>query len=118
MAEAIRPDTTVVYLCNPNNPTGTIVGSDALDRFIESVPESVLVVIDEAYHDYVTDDSYATAVGHAVRSSNIVVLRTFSKVFALASHRVGYAVAAPETITEMRKLAKQLPWPHSATAPS
>ena len=103
MAEAIRPDTTVVYLCNPNNPTGTIVSSDALDRFIELVPDSVLVVVDEAYHDYVTDDTYATAIGHAVRRSNIVVLRTFSKVFALASHRVGYAVAAPETITEMRK---------------
>jgi histidinol-phosphate aminotransferase len=103
IAEAIRDDTTVVYLCNPNNPTGTIVSSDAVNGFIESIPESVLVVIDEAYHDYVTDDSYSTAIPHALQRENVVVLRTFSKVFSLASHRVGYAVAAPATIAEMRK---------------
>jgi histidinol-phosphate aminotransferase len=103
MLRAIRDDTTVVYLCNPNNPTGTIVAADALGDFIESVPESVLVVIDEAYHDYVTDGTYATAIPHAVKRPNVVVLRTFSKVFSLASHRVGYGVAVPGTIVEMRK---------------
>jgi histidinol-phosphate aminotransferase len=104
MSEAVQEDTTVVYVCNPNNPTGTIVSAESLDRFIESVPESVLVVIDEAYHDYVTDDSYATAIPHSLRRPNVVVLRTFSKVYSLAAHRVGYGVAAASTIAELRKV--------------
>jgi histidinol-phosphate aminotransferase len=99
----IRADTTVVYLCNPNNPTATIVSAAAVGDFIDSVPESVLVVIDEAYHDYVTDPSYATALPHALARPNVIVLRTFSKVFALAGHRVGFGVAAAETITDLRK---------------
>jgi histidinol-phosphate aminotransferase len=103
MADAIGEDTTVVYLCNPNNPTGTIVSSDEMSAFIESVDESVLVVIDEAYHEFVTDDSHASAIPHAIRRPNVIVLRTFSKIFALAAHRVGYGVARPETITELRK---------------
>ena len=103
IADAIRDDTTVIYLCNPNNPTGTIVSSEAMTGFIDSVPESVLIVIDEAYHEFVTDGTYATAIPHARRRPNVVVLRTFSKIFALAAHRVGYGVARPETITELRK---------------
>jgi histidinol-phosphate aminotransferase len=104
MAQAVRDDTTVVYVCNPNNPTGTIVSAESVGRFIDAVPESVLVVIDEAYHDYVTDDSYATAIPHSMRRPNVVVLRTFSKVYSLAAHRVGYGVAAPATIAELRKV--------------
>jgi histidinol-phosphate aminotransferase len=103
MADAIREDTTVVYICNPNNPTGTIVSSDQMSAFIESVDESVLIVIDEAYHEFVTDGSHASAIPHAIRRPNVVVLRTFSKIFALAAHRVGYGVARPETIAELRK---------------
>jgi histidinol-phosphate aminotransferase len=103
IAGAIRDDTTIVYLCNPNNPTGVIVSSDAVARLVDAIPESVLLVIDEAYHDYVTDDTYSTSIPLALRRNNVVVLRTFSKIFALASHRVGYAVAAPATIAEMRK---------------
>lgn len=103
MGEAVRPDTTVVYLCNPNNPSGTIVPSEAVTDFVGSVPDSTLVVIDEAYHDYVTDERYATAVPLAIQQPNVLVLRTFSKIFALAGHRVGYAVGRPETIAELRK---------------
>jgi histidinol-phosphate aminotransferase len=103
MRTAVREDTTVVYLCNPNNPTGTIVGADQMSDFIGSVPESTLVLVDEAYHDNVTDDSYATAIPHALATDNVVVLRTFSKVYALAGHRIGYGVAAPETIEGLRK---------------
>ena len=103
MLEALGDDTTVVYVCNPNNPTATIVSSSAMTGFIESVPEWVLVVIDEAYHDYVTEPRYASAIPHALQRPNVVVLRTFSKVFALAGHRVGYALAHPATIEEMRK---------------
>lgn len=103
IANAIRDDTTVVYLCNPNNPTGTIVAADAMDDFIASVPDSVLIVIDEAYHDFVTDEEYATAVPHAAQRPNVIVLRTFSKIFALAAHRIGYGVGRPETIAQLRK---------------
>jgi histidinol-phosphate aminotransferase len=103
MRDAVRSDTSVIYLCNPNNPTGTVLSAGAVGRFIESVPESVLVVIDEAYHEYVTDDSHSTAIPHAVERPNVVVLRTFSKIFSLAAHRVGYGVAAPGTIAELRK---------------
>jgi len=103
MRAAVDKDTTVVYLCNPNNPTGTIVSAGDEAAFIESLPEDVLVVIDEAYHEYVTDPSYATAAAHAVERPNVIVLRTFSKVFALAGQRVGYGIADPETVTELRK---------------
>ena len=103
MSEAIRDDTTVTYLCNPNNPTGTIVSSERMTAFIEAVPESTLIVIDEAYHDFVTDDRYATAIPDALRRSNVLVLRTFSKIFALAAHRVGYGIGHPATISELRK---------------
>ncbi|MGH8950897.1 MAG: histidinol-phosphate transaminase [Acidimicrobiia bacterium] len=103
IAAAIRDDTTIVYLCNPNNPTGTIVSADAMGDFIASVPKSVLIVIDEAYHEFVTDETYATAIPHAIERPNVIVLRTFSKVFALAAHRIGYGVGRPETIAELRK---------------
>ena len=103
MSEAIRDDTTVTYLCNPNNPTGTIVSSEKMTAFIDAVPESTLIVIDEAYHDFVTDESYATAIPDALRRPNVLVLRTFSKIFALAAHRVGYGIGQPGTISELRK---------------
>jgi histidinol-phosphate aminotransferase len=103
MRAAIRDDTTVVYLCNPNNPTGTIVGRDQLDWFVGSIPDRVLIVVDEAYHDYVTDPSFRSALSLAMDRPNVIVLRTFSKIFGLASHRVGYAIGAPETISQLRK---------------
>ncbi len=103
MLAAVSEDTTVVYICNPNNPTGTIVDGDQLEWFVGSVPERVLIVVDEAYHDYVTDQSYRSALTLASERPNVIVLRTFSKIFGLASHRIGYAVATPATIAELRK---------------
>jgi histidinol-phosphate aminotransferase len=114
MRAAIRDDTTVVYLCNPNNPTGTIVGGDQLDWFVGSVPDRVLIVVDEAYHDYVTDPSYRSALRLAVDRPNVIVLRTFSKIFGLASHRVGYAIGAAATIAQLRKT--QIPFSLSEVA--
>lgn len=108
MAAAIRDDTTVVYVCNPNNPTGTHVGSDELERFIESVPERVLVVVDEAYHEYVTAPDYRTMLTVAATRPNVVVTRTFSKIYSLAGLRVGYAVTAEQNIAELRRI--QLPF--------
>ncbi|HVR32713.1 MAG TPA: histidinol-phosphate transaminase [Acidimicrobiia bacterium] len=103
MADAIGDDTTVVYVCNPNNPTGTHVTASEISRFVEAVPERVLVVIDEAYHEYVTAPDHATAIPLALERPNVVVTRTFSKIHGLAALRAGYAVARPETVTELRK---------------
>jgi histidinol-phosphate aminotransferase len=114
MREAIRADTTVVYVCNPNNPTGTIVPGDALDEFVRSVPESVLVVVDEAYHHFVSDPSYRSSVGLATELPNVVVLRTFSKVYGLAAHRIGYAVGDGDLVRILRRT--QAPFTVSAAA--
>lgn len=103
MRSAVRPDTTVVYVCNPNNPSGTHVASEAVERFVEDLPDDVLVVIDEAYQEYATADDFATAVPLAVERGNVIVVRTFSKIYGLAALRVGYAVGRPDTITALRK---------------
>jgi histidinol-phosphate aminotransferase len=103
MAAAIRPDTSLVYVCNPNNPTGTLVDQRRLERFLDEVPEDVLVLVDEAYHEYVTDPGYRSILPQAPERPNLIVTRTFSKVYALASLRVGYAVAQASTIEQLRK---------------
>jgi histidinol-phosphate aminotransferase len=103
LATAVREDTTVVYVCNPNNPTGTHLSSAEIGRFVEAIPDRVLVVIDEAYHEYVTAPDYATAVPLAIERPNVIVTRTFSKIHGLAAVRVGYAIAQQATITELRK---------------
>lgn len=101
MAEALRPDTTIIYLCNPNNPTGTLIDADAVAKFVSSVPDETLVVVDEAYFEYVSGLESAVSLVHAY--PNLVVTRTFSKIFGLAGFRVGYAIAQPATISEIRK---------------
>ncbi len=108
LAAAVKPDTTLLYMCNPNNPTGTYVGPDAIDRLVDAVPADVLVVIDEAYEEYVTRPDHATAIPHAVARDNVVVTRTFSKIYGIAGLRVGYAVGQPATIAALRRL--QLPF--------
>jgi histidinol-phosphate aminotransferase len=90
--------TRLVLIANPNNPSGTVVGTDELVSFVERVPESCLVVIDEAYAEFVTDARIGDSTALVERFANVVVLRTFSKAHALASLRVGYAVARPEVI--------------------
>ncbi|HEY5889887.1 MAG TPA: histidinol-phosphate transaminase [Acidimicrobiia bacterium] len=103
MLAAVRADTSVIYLCNPNNPTGTVVGGEDVTRFVDSVPDSVVVVVDEAYHHFVSDPDYRSALPMAMERPNVVVLRTLSKVFALAAHRVGFAVGMPETLNALRR---------------
>ncbi len=101
--KSIDETTRVIYLCNPNNPTGTLRGGDDVEAFLGEVPDSILVAVDEAYHEFVTDPSHRTMIPLALERPNIVVLRTFSKIYALAGHRVGYAVGTEETLTEIRK---------------
>jgi histidinol-phosphate aminotransferase len=103
MLAAIDDETSVVYVCNPNNPTGTMRAADDVMAFVDAVPEHVTIVVDEAYHEFVTDPSYRTAIPLALDRPNVLVLRTFSKIYALAAHRIGYAVGRAETLAEVRK---------------
>lgn len=114
MREAIDDATSLVVVCNPNNPTGTIKPAEQMQAFIESVPEDVVVVVDEAYHEFVTDPAYRTVVPLAVERPNVVVLRTFSKIYSLAAHRVGYAIARPDLLVQLRKVQAPLTVSHVA----
>jgi len=99
MLAAITPRTRIVFLCNPNNPTGTIYSRDAFARFMDAVPDHVLVVADEAYFEYVTSDDYPNALDWFDGIRGLCVLRTFSKMYSLAGLRVGYGVF-PEPLVE------------------
>jgi histidinol-phosphate aminotransferase len=102
---AARPPAGLVFCCNPNNPTATVHGSTAIRDFLartHSASPETTVLVDEAYHDFVEDPSYATAIPLVKDDPRLVVSRTFSKVYGLAGFRVGYAIARPETITAMR----------------
>lgn len=104
MAGAIRRDTRIVYLANPNNPTGTWFDDAALAAFLPKVPRHVLVVVDEAYHEYVDAPELTTALGFADRFPNLVVTRTFSKAYGLAGIRVGYLIAHPGVVAVLERL--------------
>lgn len=95
MHALIGPHTRIVFIANPNNPTGTWVEGAALERFIASAPPGVLVVVDEAYLEYVTDPRFQSAEQWLMRYPNLVVTRTFSKAYGLAGLRVGYAISDP-----------------------
>lgn len=92
----------LAYICNPNNPTGTLTDCAAIDDWIGSAPENVVFVIDEAYFEYVHSDRYWSSVHWVREKSNVIVVRTFSKIFALAGMRVGYGIAHPETTAKLR----------------
>ncbi|AKT50571.1 histidinol-phosphate transaminase [Arsenicicoccus sp. oral taxon 190] len=105
MADAITDRTRLVIVCSPNNPTGPSVHSDELEAFLAKVPPHVLVVLDEAYLEFVRDPDTPDALDVYRRHSNVAVLRTFSKAYGLAGLRVGYAVAPAEVATALRKTA-------------
>ena len=95
MADAIGPKTKLVFIASPNNPTGTIVSRAEWSRLLERVPEHVVVVVDQAYREFVDDPDYADALEDVGARPNVVVLRTFSKIYGLAGLRIGYAVSPP-----------------------
>lgn len=99
MLARITDRTKIIWICNPNNPTGTIVPEEALITFLNAVPAHVMVVLDEAYCEYVTDLSYSDGIKLLEHYPNLVVLRTFSKIYGLAALRIGYGVASPQIIT-------------------
>lgn len=98
MADRITDKTKIVWVCNPNNPTGTIVTNEELSHFMKQVPENVLVVLDEAYIEYVEDPNFPDGLDYLKQYSNVIVLRTFSKIYGLASLRIGYGIASPSII--------------------
>lgn len=104
MATAITDRTRLIFVCNPNNPTSTVVDPDELARFVAAVPSDVLVCIDEAYVEYIRDDLLPDSLALARAHPNVVVLRTFSKAYGLAGLRVGYAVGDPEVIIALGKV--------------
>lgn len=103
MADALTAKTRIIFIANPNNPTGTINQAGEFGDFIERVPDNVLLVIDEAYIEYVEDNSYPDAMQYLERG-NILILRTFSKIYGLAGLRIGYGIAGKMIITEMNKV--------------
>ena len=96
MARAVGERTKVVFVANPNNPTGTWVDGNALSTFLAGLPQHVIAVVDEAYREYVAEDGYPDALAWLPQRPNLVVTRTFSKAYGLAGLRVGYAVSHPE----------------------
>jgi len=104
MAAAITPRTKLIYVCNPNNPTGTIVTKRETDWLLERVPEHALVVFDEAYYDFVENPEYPQTLEYVREGRNVIVVRTFSKIYGLAGVRVGYAVARPDLIDSLAKV--------------
>jgi histidinol-phosphate aminotransferase len=104
MAAAIRGDTRIVYIANPNNPTGTWFDDATLEGFLARVPATTLVVIDEAYHEYVVESTLSSAMRFLSHHSNVIVTRTFSKAYALAGLRIGYALSAPEVAAVFERL--------------
>ena len=105
MAAAVTPATKLIYVCTPNNPSGTVVHRGELAEFLDTVPDNILVVIDEAYREFDTDPDSPDGVEEAARRTNVLALRTLSKAYQLAGLRVGYAVGDPAVITALAKVA-------------
>jgi histidinol-phosphate aminotransferase len=104
---AIGPRTKLVYVCHPNNPTGTANGRAELERFLDQVPGHVLVVLDQAYFEYIDDPDYADGIAeHFKGGRRVVVLRTFSKIYGLAGLRVGYGIAPADVVAATSKVRR------------
>ena len=106
MATAITDKTKVIFVANPNNPTGTMVTADETAAFMEQVPDDVLVVFDEAYYEYVARPDYPQTLPYVLEGRNFIITRTFSKIYGLAGLRIGYGIAPPmlvETLNRVRQ---------------
>ena len=104
IARDLPEETKLIFLANPNNPTGTMFSADNLDTFLARVPEHILVVLDEAYYDYVDDPNYSRSIDVVRGGRNLIVLRTFSKVYGLAGLRIGYGIGPAALLAEMNKI--------------
>ena len=100
----INEKTKIIFICNPNNPTGTMVTREEVANFIGKVPEDVIVVFDEAYYDYPEDKNYPSSLSYVLEEKNIIIIRTFSKIAGIAGVRVGYGIAKLELIGYLRRV--------------
>ncbi|CFX69669.1 Pyridoxal phosphate-dependent transferase [Syntrophomonas zehnderi OL-4] len=103
---AISIKTKIIFICNPNNPTGTIVNSRQINEFMEQVPDDILVVFDEAYQEYVESPQYASGLQFVREGRNVLVSRTFSKIYGLAALRIGYALTTPAIAQAVERVAE------------
>lgn len=110
MSQAVDKQTKVIFIANPNNPTGTLLSKKELRAFIDKIPEDIIIALDNAYQEYVTDAGddaaadYFDGIETAITRKNVIVLRTFSKIYALAGLRVGYAIAHEEVIAYLGRV--------------
>ncbi len=104
MGRAVNERTKIVFICNPNNPTGTIVTKSQVDEFLKQLDPRVLVVFDEAYYEYVDHRGYPESLEYVGEKQNVITLRTFSKVYGIAGQRIGYGVAKPEIISVVNRV--------------
>jgi histidinol-phosphate aminotransferase len=104
ISEAVTPKTRLVFIANPNNPTGTIVTRDDLDIFLGKLPDRVIVVMDEAYREYVTDKEFPNSLEYIESGRYMIILRTFSKIYGLAGLRIGYGIACKDMVSYMEKV--------------
>jgi histidinol-phosphate aminotransferase len=104
LAKAVTPRTKLVYIANPNNPTGTVFTASAFDAFLKKLPRTLVIVLDEAYHEYVDRPNYSRAIECVREGHHLLVLRTFSKVYGLAGLRIGYAIGPASLLEEMNKV--------------
>lgn len=98
MLKRVNKKTKLVFICNPNNPTGTIISKEELDKFLSKVPDRVIVILDEAYGEFVNDPNYPQSLDYVKEKKQLIVLRTFSKVYGLAGLRIGYAIGRSDLI--------------------
>jgi histidinol-phosphate aminotransferase len=104
MARLINEHTKFIFIANPNNPTGTLVGHDEVKKLLDKLPERVMLVLDEAYFEYNERDDYPRGLEWVNEGRNVIILRTFSKIYGLAGLRLGYAVAKPELIANLEQV--------------
>ena len=102
--EKITEKTKIIFICNPNNPTGTIITEEEQKEFLSKVPKNILVLLDEAYYEYVTSEEYPKSINMLKEYENICILRTFSKAYGLAGLRIGYGIASKKIIEELEKV--------------
>jgi histidinol-phosphate aminotransferase len=104
MADAVTPKTRLVFIANPNNPTGTMGTAREVADFMERIPERILVVFDEAYYEYIDRDDYPDTLRYVREGRNVIVTRTFSKIYGLAGLRIGYGIAKPDVISSLNRV--------------
>lgn len=100
----INEKTKIIWICNPNNPTGTIIEKDGLYSFLKKVPKDIVVVVDQAYIEYIDNPNYPDAKQYLDEFPNLIVLQTFSKIYGLASFRIGFAISSEEIIEKLNRV--------------